>query len=115
MRFPDAFVKTLPRVSSNHHPLCINFHPETMSNFQRPFLFIAAWQEHDSFSNLLNNCWEDRKNLVENLAGLTPALLDLNKNVFGARIKGIQEASSYDHNRHLDDLEMNLSRGGVAL
>lgn len=118
IRFPDAIVKTLPRVHSNHQPLCINVHPEIISNFQRPFRFMAAWLEHENFSSLLYNCWKDQINLVENLSVLIPALLDWNKNVFGnihkkkkellARINGIQGASSYGHNPFLDDLELLL-------
>ncbi|CAN1132928.1 hypothetical protein LINPERHAP2_LOCUS7343 [Linum perenne] len=54
--FPDAIVKHLPWIRSDHRPILIHCpvdltpHPAT-----RPFQFVAAWLEHESFPPTLQN------------------------------------------------------------
>lgn len=35
-RFPDAYVKSLPRVNSDHHPIFVWLDPGVSPNVQRP-------------------------------------------------------------------------------
>ncbi|KAE8696076.1 hypothetical protein F3Y22_tig00110676pilonHSYRG00016 [Hibiscus syriacus] len=65
--FPMALVTHLARVGFNHCPLL--FHAPKLSGRaeDRPFCFIAAWQEHPDFANLVREEWEDKLNVLANI------------------------------------------------
>lgn len=48
--FPEAYVKHLDPMKSDHRPLLLCFHREKPRNQQRrPFCFEAAWLTHEDF------------------------------------------------------------------
>ena len=102
VKFPEASVKTLPRISCDHHPILINIKGNLVKKTNRPFGFEAAWLTHEKFSEFMKAAWREDLNAVAALSGLTPLLVEWNKEVFGnlkrrkkellARINGIQKS-----------------------
>lgn len=119
-RFPNAFVKHLPRVKSDHSPLLIHFKGEEEGMKLKHFTFQAAWLTHPNFMNAVSNVWNPATNFEDNLATVEEVLKGWNRDVFGnihkkkrelwARIGGIQRAMAKKFNRRLLKLDEKLKR-----
>ncbi|KAI9122656.1 hypothetical protein K1719_006496 [Acacia pycnantha] len=82
-QFPNVEVHILPRLCSDHHPICVQLSEEVRSFRVQPFQFQIAWQMHDCFEEMMNNSWKGRDEAHVKLAGLQQTLTDWNKEVFG--------------------------------
>ncbi|XP_039007853.1 uncharacterized protein LOC120135693 [Hibiscus syriacus] len=112
--FLMSLVTHLARVGSDHCPLL--FHAPKLSGRaeDRPFRFIAAWQEHPNFSDFVRESWEDRLNVLANIEKIKLKVRD-KTSVFGnigkrkkillARLRGIDKALRRFHSNHLIQLE----------
>ncbi|CAN1760501.1 hypothetical protein LINPERHAP1_LOCUS7551 [Linum perenne] len=82
--FPEVVTRHLPRIGSDHHPILIHCptglvpHPS-----RRPFRFVAAWLEHESFSPTLRNAWKCNVTTPSTLKYLQVNLRRWNKDIFG--------------------------------
>lgn len=76
-------MRVLPRICSNHHPICVQLSEEARNYQVRPFRFQIAWQMHDQFEEMMNNSWKGEGEAHAKLAGLQQVLIDWNKVVFG--------------------------------
>ncbi|PNY01900.1 hypothetical protein L195_g025203 [Trifolium pratense] len=55
LKYQEGFVKVLPRVQSDHHPIIVLLQGENNTNKNRPFRFEAAWTSHADFNNFLHS------------------------------------------------------------
>lgn len=63
--FPEAAVRNLPRVKSDHHPILIDLQSNLPPPaFQRPFRFEAAWLTHKEFGEFVKKNWNGGAKLV---------------------------------------------------
>ncbi|OMO88421.1 Endonuclease/exonuclease/phosphatase [Corchorus capsularis] len=80
MQFPEAIVRHLPRVRSDHCPLLLDiegFQPPPTD--LRPFRFQAAWQEHEKFNEFVSAEWERNEgNAIAKLQDVGKALITWN-------------------------------------
>ena len=53
VKFPKAYVKTLPRVLFDHHLILINMRGNPTDKVNQPFKFEVAWLTHENFSDFL--------------------------------------------------------------
>ncbi|XP_061346807.1 uncharacterized protein LOC133292422 [Gastrolobium bilobum] len=81
--FADAFVRTLPRLNSDHNPFLLSLFPSVVNWKSRPFRFLAAWQDHSSFLHFLQDVWCSDLTIVHSLANLVDQLKSWNIRVFG--------------------------------
>ncbi|XP_019170452.1 PREDICTED: uncharacterized protein LOC109166023 [Ipomoea nil] len=103
-RFPEAEVRHLPRIASDHTPLLIQTEAKGGSSTDFRFRFQAAWMTNDSLSEVVNRAWHPNEDIVQNIQQVQAGLTEWNKNVFGsieakkrillARIGGIQKINS---------------------
>ncbi|CAN1125969.1 LINE-1 reverse transcriptase homolog [Linum perenne] len=82
--FPEVVVRHLPRIRSDHRPILIHC-PEGLVPHRsiRPFRFVAAWLEHDTFSPTLKNAWRHNVPTPAALTTLQSKLRRWNKDIFG--------------------------------
>ncbi|XP_021826800.1 uncharacterized protein LOC110767533 [Prunus avium] len=125
--FPEAFVRHLPRVKSDHCPLLISLQSSHLPCANvKPFRFQAMWLLHPTFRSFVAEKWADcTGNILQITKDLSIALVDWNKDVFGslfrnkkvllARIGGIQKALCRRYSPFLVDLEKDLASDYQAL
>lgn len=51
--FPEASVKHMTRINSDHCPLLVDLNPSNSLNFPRPFRFQLGWLAHPDFTNVV--------------------------------------------------------------
>jgi hypothetical protein len=69
--FPNAFIKTLPRLDfSDHHPILICPFGNEICRAPRRFRFESAWQLNESYNDMVQSCWSEEMNLHDNLIKL---------------------------------------------
>ncbi|CAA0835198.1 Unknown protein [Striga hermonthica] len=57
--FPEASVKHLPRLHSDHCPLLLQCEGKlTVDRSKRPFCFQAMWTAHDECKQIVESCWD---------------------------------------------------------
>lgn len=122
LTFPEAVVKTLPRVDfSDHHPILILPYGVIGHFRNKPFRFERAWQSHSLYKNSINAAWNPTLDVVLNIQNAKLYLQNWGKEVFGdvsrrkrrllSRIGGIQKAyANGNNNRFLRKLESSLQR-----
>ncbi|XP_016652264.1 PREDICTED: uncharacterized protein LOC107881841 [Prunus mume] len=89
-KFPEGFVRHLPRVKSDHYPLLIslNFAQYPHSEF-KIFRFQAMWMLHQGFKDFVSAIWNNSNgNAMCKTFSLTKALTDRNKEVFEKKLLG---------------------------
>ncbi|XP_026428985.1 uncharacterized protein LOC113324926 [Papaver somniferum] len=59
--FPRSFTNHLTRVVSDHAPIMLEAFPKTKS-VNRPYRYMKCWQEHKSYSSLIENSLEKSRN-----------------------------------------------------
>ncbi|KAI5334345.1 hypothetical protein L3X38_024478 [Prunus dulcis] len=84
-KFPEAFVRHLPRVKSDHCPLLISLQSSHLPCANvKPFRFQAMWLLHPTFRSFVVDKWANYiGNILQKTKDLSKALADWNKDVFG--------------------------------
>ncbi|XP_061367124.1 uncharacterized protein LOC133310245 [Gastrolobium bilobum] len=118
--FEEVDVLVLPRLFSDHNPVLVRLRKVDSCWRERPFRYLAAWQNDVRFTSFVKANWKADAGLLDNLTSLVPLLKDWNKNIFGfiqarknkliARMEGIQRQLSYCNNYKLEKLESNLKK-----
>ncbi|KAK9939901.1 hypothetical protein M0R45_016581 [Rubus argutus] len=120
--FPEAFIRHLPRLKSDHCPILLQLHSNNPVNrTTTPFRFQAMWFTHEDFSEFVSTTWtSSHGNFLDKSKNLSQAMIQCNFEVFGnifqrkkrllARIGGIQKASDRHENSFLINLEAELIR-----
>ncbi|XP_019184648.1 PREDICTED: uncharacterized protein LOC109179603 [Ipomoea nil] len=103
-RFPEATVRHLPRVASDHTPILLHSDGRGGPRGPDTFRFQAAWLTNDSFKEVIHKTWAPGHALQRNIAMVRDELTVWNREVFGniegrkmnllARIGGIQRHQS---------------------
>ncbi|XVF13155.1 hypothetical protein REPUB_Repub08aG0183800 [Reevesia pubescens] len=84
LAFPDACVRNLPRVKSDHCPILVSLQTSLPVNkIARPFRFELAWLSHTSFAKLLKDNWVEDTSLHIMLCRWQGILKQWNMDVFG--------------------------------
>ncbi|XP_056697347.1 uncharacterized protein [Spinacia oleracea] len=79
--FPSAFLKVLPRLTSDHCPILLNLSKPVGQQKPKPFRFEPMWCLDFTFANVLNSEWsKSGKPFFEKLKDLSPVLDSWNKN-----------------------------------
>jgi hypothetical protein len=112
LSFPEAIVKVLCRLHSDHNPLLLRFGGLPLNRGTRPFRFEAAWIDHPEYMNLVNQSWNSSNhNTILALKTVSEKSTIFNKEVFGnifkskkhieSRLKGVQNyLERVDSSRH---------------
>ncbi|KAL8171072.1 LOW QUALITY PROTEIN: hypothetical protein V2J09_022876 [Rumex salicifolius] len=83
-RWPNAFVRHLPKFCSDHCPLLFNLKPMGRVDRSRiPFRFKVIWDSHPEFKDLIRNSWNSEVPANEALVALIWKLIKWNQIVFG--------------------------------
>ena len=53
--FPEAFVETLPKLYSDHHPILLRCEGVGVPVGPRPFRFKASWAMHTDYEAVVAN------------------------------------------------------------
>lgn len=115
--FPDANVKHLTRIKSDHSPVLVHI-VGNASKRKKGFMFQAAWMSHPYFKNFIADNWNKEEKADTNTKRLAPLLENWNKECFGnifsrknrlmARLNGVQKALARSKNNGLLHLERKL-------
>ena len=118
--YPEANVKHLERVQSDHCPILVCLEHSQQARLQRPFRFQPIWLSHPDFPNVVRDAWINPVVLANATATFTEKARVWNKEVFGnifhrkkrvvARHRGVQTALSTNPNNFLVDLERDLRK-----
>ncbi|KAL4280973.1 hypothetical protein GQ457_03G007680 [Hibiscus cannabinus] len=118
--FPLSEVCHLVKLGSDHHPILLDTCPRVAATGDRPFRYIAAWNEHPDFANFLKGVWSDSASMDQNVSLFQQRSRVWNSEVFGhigrrkklflARIKGVELALENSGNPYLLMLEDELKR-----
>ncbi|GLT49927.1 hypothetical protein SLA2020_234510 [Shorea laevis] len=57
IKFPEATIFHLPRLSSNHCPIMVSLHPTVPTLGDKPFRLEKFWLDHESFKELVASEW----------------------------------------------------------
>lgn len=119
-KFPEAFIRHLPRVKSDHCPLIISLDSvQCLRPEFKLFRFQAMWMLHNGFKDFLSEIWnKSTGNVVNKTTSLTVSLTRWNKEIFGnlyqqkkrfmARLDSIQRSLCKKNVPFLFDLEKKL-------
>ncbi|XP_025608011.1 uncharacterized protein [Arachis hypogaea] len=66
--FPEASVKHLPMLKSDHSPICLQLSNSMIQNRgRRPFRFLASWITHPEFGKLVDTSWNVKNSWDEGI------------------------------------------------
>ncbi|KAL4278579.1 hypothetical protein GQ457_03G026910 [Hibiscus cannabinus] len=110
----------LVKLGSDHRPILLDTCPRVVVTGNRPFRYIAAWNEHPDFASFLKSVWSDSASIDQNVSLFQQRSRMWNSDVFGhigrrkkqllARIKGVELALEILGNSYLLMLEDDLKR-----
>ena len=85
VRFPDLFIRVLPWIKSDHHPILVEFNNNNQHALvaTRTFRFEIAWAQYEGFANLVKNRQGGEGDLISRLNSMTMNLKEWNKSIFG--------------------------------
>ncbi|XP_057760080.1 uncharacterized protein LOC130980411 [Arachis stenosperma] len=84
IKFPEASIKHLPSLKSDHSPIYLQLSPVALPNRRRrPFRFLAAWLNHPEFDNLVSNNWRVQESWSNGVENFKSSLKTWNSEVFG--------------------------------
>ncbi|PKI41703.1 hypothetical protein CRG98_037905 [Punica granatum] len=115
-----AVVRVLPMIKLDHHSTLVDLQGGRLGNpHKRPFRYLATWQTHRDFPELMCSSWSDDVDLVGNLVSFRVRVQVWNEETFSnilfwksralARLAGIQRAIQRSPNPHLERLEREVS------
>lgn len=119
LKFPNAEVRHLPRVHSDHCPILLDFNPKRPGFFDKPFRFETMWLSHPDFDKVVMEAWDEGGQILqESIKAFHQKAFQWNKEVFGnifqkkrqilARLAGIQRKLSFKPLDFLINLERSL-------
>ncbi|XP_019158517.1 PREDICTED: uncharacterized protein LOC109155288 [Ipomoea nil] len=119
-RFPNADVKHLLRVGSDHSPLLINTNLSRQIINVAKFRFNMAWPLHPSFQTCVRATWNEDHDLTKNISVMAESLTTWNRETFGnvfqrkkhllARLQGVQRSLSLGARIDLIKLDRRLRK-----
>jgi hypothetical protein len=84
LSFPEAYLETLCRVSSDHNPILMRCGGLPIARGTRPFRFEAAWISHSDYEQLVKDAWTRGRGLpILGLNTIREESIIFNKEVFG--------------------------------
>lgn len=118
--FPNSSVDHLPKILSDHRPICISNGVMQRTPRPRQFRFLASWLTHDDFPRMVEAAWDKDADIQLNIANFIDKASEWNASVFGmigkmkhnirARIKGIRnKLTNQPFSDILVDLEQSLA------
>ena len=118
--FPEAMVKHLARINSDHCPLLLSLAPNFCHSGVRPFRFQPMWLSREGFPSIVRDAWEGNHHNFNNaITSFTLKVKVWNKDVFGnifwkkknliARILGVEKALCQYPSQRLINLHKSLS------
>lgn len=122
LSFPDAYIRHLPRLQSNHCPLLLTLHTtQSPCPSLRPFRFRSMWFLHHEFNSSTAEFWQQSTMpLDQKMDELRGHLQQWNYNVCGnifrrkwqilRRLVGINRVLSSSRNTYLCTFENELMR-----
>ncbi|XP_052112461.1 uncharacterized protein LOC127744218 [Arachis duranensis] len=119
IQFPEAIIKHMPMLKSDHSPICLQLFPTFSQNRRRrPFRFLAAWISHPDFGNVVNTSWNIQGSWTEGISNFKSRITDWNRSVFGnifqrkqkilRRLQGINLSLGQSPNSFLEKLQKDL-------
>lgn len=118
VKFPEAYVKVLARIKSDHHPLLLYTGLKGSDTRKSMFRFEAAWLTHPNFRSFMNITWKDNVDWESQKSNFTNACKIWNCDVFGDifarkrrllnRLNGIQKQTNKEANPFVRRLEAKL-------
>ncbi|KAK8623930.1 hypothetical protein V6N13_065290 [Hibiscus sabdariffa] len=105
-------------MKSDHRPLFVTIGHSLPRNRQHHFHYFAGWSQHDDFSRLLRDNWDNSRSLVDNISNFSEVAFDWNCMVFGsthhrkkalmARLQGVQKFLDRHRSSFFIQLEADL-------
>ncbi|KAL1336367.1 uncharacterized protein [Arachis hypogaea] len=119
LAFPEAIVKHMPMLKSDHSPICLQLSPVSEQNRgRRPFCFLAALIMHPDFGNAVGASWNNQGSWAEGIVNFKNRIKEWNKSLFGdifrqkhrilRRLQGFNSSLGHSHNSYLDKLQKEL-------
>ena len=110
--FPEALVKHLVRINSNHCPLLLALDNPPIRIGERPFWFRPIWLGHESFPPIVRDAWEgNQQNIISAIITFTLIARNWNREEFGnifwkkrnlvARLGGVEKALAQNPSQRL--------------
>ncbi|KAL4319850.1 hypothetical protein GQ457_18G018210 [Hibiscus cannabinus] len=116
--FPASEVHHLQRIGSDHCPILLDTGNSNRMSTMRPYRFLAAWNDHPSFNELLESSWSKGDTLEEKISWFQQNSSKWNSTVFGhigkrkstllARLRGIEKSLAKSESSFLLNLESEL-------
>ncbi|XP_029150708.1 uncharacterized protein [Arachis hypogaea] len=103
-RFLEVGVRHLPKLKSDHLPILLDFQMAEHDRGPKPFRFLALWVLHNDYKNMVERSWNNRNNLLQNIADVT------NNMKIIARLEGISNKLSFSSNLFLEKLQKDLCK-----
>ncbi|KAL5842942.1 hypothetical protein ACOSQ3_013545 [Xanthoceras sorbifolium] len=120
LRFPECFVKHLPRVMSDHCSLFLQLHSSHIPKSSlKLFKFEVMWLKHRDFADFVSLNWGTQNvSIIEKVNQLTGPLKVWNRKKFGCifhnkrkifvRIQGVQTCLSRSFSARLSAIKAQL-------
>ena len=115
MLFPEAIVRHLERIHSNHCPIMLSLAREPSIRLTRPFRFQPMWFSHSNFTGVVSDVWSKALSLPFSVTRFEARAKDWNKKHFGnilhkknkirARLRGVQTVLAKQPNDFLVNLD----------
>ena len=115
MLFPEAIVRHLERIHSDHCLIMLSLAREPTIRLTRPFRFQPIWLSYSDFVGVVSDVWFEAPSLPSAVTKFEVRVKDWNKKHFGnilhrknkiqARLKGVQTALANEPNDFLVNLD----------
>ena len=116
--FPEAIVKHLERIHSDHCPIMLSLVCEPSIRLTRPFKFQPMWLSHPDFTGVVSDIWSEARFFSSAVTRFEAKAKDWNKKHFGnilhrknkirARLRDVQTTLANKPNEFLVNLDNTL-------
>ena len=113
--FPEAIVRHLERIHSNHCPIMLSLAREPIIRLTQPFRFQPIWLSYSDFVGVVSDVWSEALSLPSAVTKFEVRVKDWNKKHFGnilhrknkvrARLRGVQIVLANEPNDFLVNLD----------